>query len=94
MRTEIFKVLAKGYLSELKNTLSENEIKNLVFGGKIMTFMIGLRFLTDFLEGDIYYKTSRENHKLDRCRTQFKLLSEIEKKEDVLEGIIKQILKE
>lgn len=90
-RTEIFKALAEGYLSELKNVITKNEIDNLVFGGKIMTFMIGLRFLTDFLEGDMYFKTARENHNLDRCRTQFKLLSEIEKQEDVLEEIINNI---
>jgi hypothetical protein len=90
-RTEIFKALAEGYLSELKDVLTKNEINNLVFGGKVMTFMIGLRFLTDFLEGDVYFKTARENHNLDRCRTQFKLLSEIEKQEDVLEEIINNI---
>lgn len=90
-RTEIFKALTEGYLSELKDVLTKNEIDNLVFGGKIMTFMIGLRFLTDFLEGDVYFKTSRENHNLDRCRTQFKLLSEIERQEDLLEEIINNI---
>jgi len=70
LRLNIFEALAKGYLSELKNHLTQNEINNLVFGGKVMTFMIGIRFLTDYLEGDIYYKTSRKNHNLDRCRTQ------------------------
>ncbi len=91
LRLDIFEAMATGYLSELKELLTKTEINNLVFGGKIMTFMIGLRFLTDYLEGDVYYKTSRENHNLDRCRTQFKLLSEIINKETALEQIIKDI---
>ncbi|MCD4772360.1 MAG: aminoglycoside phosphotransferase family protein [Bacteroidales bacterium] len=90
LRLEIFEAMAKGYLSQLKEVLTKTEIDNLVFGGKIMTFMIGLRFLTDFLEGDIYFKTSRNNHNLDRCRTQFKLLTEIENKEDILKKIINE----
>ena len=88
LRIEIFKAMAKGYLSQLKKSLTKTEIEHLVFGGKIMTFMIGLRFLTDYLEGDVYFKTARENHNLDRCRTQFKLLIEIENKEDILQEII------
>lgn len=90
LRIEIFEAMVKGYLSELKEVITKPEINNLVFGGKIMTFMIGLRFLTDFLEGDVYFKTSRENHNLDRCRTQFKLLLDIENLEAELEGIIQK----
>jgi hypothetical protein len=88
LRLEIFEAIASGYLSELKDFLTDTEINSLVFGGKIMTFMIGLRFLTDFLQGDIYFKIARPYHNLDRCRTQFKLLTEIEKKEDALQEII------
>jgi len=90
LRLEIFEAMAKGYLSELKDVLTQTEIDHLVFGGKIMTFMIGLRFLTDFLEGDVYYKTSKPNHNLDRCRTQFKLLTEIENKKEILQQIINE----
>ena len=93
LRLDIFKAMAKGYLSELKNVLTETEINHLVFGGKIMTFMIGLRFLTDFLNGDVYFNTARKNHNLDRCRTQFKLLSEIENQEGVLNQIIKALVR-
>jgi len=89
LREEIFEAIAKGYMTELNEVITEEEINNLVNGGKIMTFMIGLRFLTDFLEGDVYYKTSRKNHNLDRCRAQFKLLKEIEEKEYLLNQIIK-----
>ncbi len=91
LRLNIFEALAKGYLSELKYKLTKTEIDNLVFGGEVMTFMIGLRFLTDFLEGDIYYKTTKENHNLDRCRTQFKLLAEIERHKEKLKNIIAEI---
>jgi len=93
LRFDIFKAMANGYLSELKNDLTEVEINNLVFGGKIMTFMIGLRFLTDFLEGDKYFKISRTDHNLHRCRTQFKLLREMEESEDKLKQIIEEIVK-
>jgi len=88
LRLEIFEAIATGYLSELKDLLSEAEINNLVFGGKVMTFMIGLRFLTDFLQGDIYFKTTHENHNFDRCKTQFKLLTEIESHEGALQKIV------
>jgi hypothetical protein len=91
LRLEIFKAMAKGYLSQLKDSLTKTEIDYLVFGGKLMTFMIGLRFLTDFLDGDVYFKTKRENHNLDRCKTQFKLLTEMENIDDVLQRIIKEI---
>ena len=91
LRLDIFKAMAAGYLSELKELLTITEIENLVFGGKVMTFMIGLRFLTDYLEGDVYFKTSRQNHNLDRSRTQFKLLSEINNNEAALVKIITDI---
>ncbi len=74
IRQEIFKALHKGYIEELADILTHDERKNLRFGGKVMTFIIGLRFLTDHLNGDTYYKIARENHNLDRCRTQFRLV--------------------
>jgi Phosphotransferase enzyme family len=91
LRLPIFEALAKGYLSQLKDVITQSEKEHLVFGGKIMTFMIGLRFLTDFLEGDVYFKTSRPEHNLDRCRTQFKLLEEIENQEAILTQIVQKI---
>ncbi len=92
LRVEIFKAMAEGYLSELNKHLLEEEKNNLVFGGQVMTFMIGLRFLTDYLEGDIYFKTISENQNLARCKTQFKLLTEIYKHENQLNTIINDIL--
>ncbi|RLD74930.1 MAG: mucin desulfatase, partial [Bacteroidetes bacterium] len=76
--------------SELKDSLSNTEKENLLFGGKIMLLMIGVRFLTDYLEGDHYFKTAREKHNLDRCRNQFILLKQIEENEIELQEIIKK----
>ena len=76
-RQEIFEALHKGYTEELGDILTDAEKEHLRFGGKIMTFIIGLRFLTDHLNGDTYYKVTREGHNLDRCRTQFRLLEHI-----------------
>ena len=63
------------------------EKKFLPFSGKLITFEIGIRFLTDFLAGDTYFKVHREGHNLDRCRTQFKLVESIEQQEDSDEQI-------
>jgi len=73
-RKEIFEALHKGYMEELGDILTDGEKEHLRFGGKIMTFIIGLRFLTDHLNGDVYFKVAREGHNLDRCRVQFRLL--------------------
>ena len=59
--------------------------------GKIITFEIGIRFLTDFLEGDTYFKVHRENHNLDRCRTQFKLVESIEQQEPEMTRLVETI---
>jgi len=81
IRMDIFEKLVEGYLSEAKFFITEKEKSLLVFGGKMMTLIMGVRFLTDYLSGDIYYKTNHENHNIDRCRTQFRLVAEIEKAE-------------
>ncbi len=69
-----FKAVLQGYLSTADEFLNEAEFHYLVSGAKMMTLLIGMRFLIDFLEGDHYYKIQRENHNLDRCRVQFKLV--------------------
>lgn len=89
-RKEIFEALTGGYLSELKESLTDDEKANLLFGGKIMLLMIGIRFLTDFLEGDHYFKTSRKKHNLERCRNQFALLKQLEEQEEELDTIIEK----
>ena len=89
-RKEIFEALTRGYLGELSDSLSDGEKENLLFGGKIMLLMIGIRFLTDFLEGDHYFKTSRQEHNLDRAKNQFALLKQLEEREEELQNIIKK----
>ena len=89
----IFKAFAKGYIGEVKDVMTKREAELLAFSVKLMTFECGIRFLTDYLNGDIYFKIHRENHNLERARNQFKLVEEIEKEEDILEGIIKELIK-
>lgn len=80
MSLELFEAYTKGFLSACGKQLTKKEIDMLPFGAKIMTLECGMRFLTDYLEGDVYFKIHRENHNLDRCRTQFKLVADMESK--------------
>lgn len=88
---ELFKSYAEGFLGEAGEALTEYEIKNLAFSAKLMALECGVRFLTDYLNGDTYFKTSYPEHNLVRCRTQFKLVSDIEKHMDELNGYIDEI---
>jgi Ser/Thr protein kinase RdoA (MazF antagonist) len=78
-RWSIFEALAKGFLEGAGGFLNKAELENLALAGLIMTYECGLRFLSDHLLGDQYFKVKRENHNLDRARNQFKLALEIEK---------------
>lgn len=78
MMMPMYEALIEGYLSTAKGFLTPRERELLPFGGKLMTFEVGLRFLTDWLEGDVYFKVKRPGHNLDRCRTQFRLVESIE----------------
>ena len=73
----LYKSYLKGYLSTFK-TLTDEEKKMLPYGAIIMTYECGMRFLTDYLQGDTYFRTSRENQNLDRCRTHIRLIEEME----------------
>ena len=74
----MYKALLDGFLAGTDGVLNKTEVDLLLFGGKIMTFEVGIRFLTDFLSGDVYFKIHREGHNLDRCRTQLELVRQIE----------------
>jgi Phosphotransferase enzyme family len=87
----LFEALARGYLASAGNFLTEAEKRHLVLSGKLMTFEQGVRFLTDYLVGDAYYKVSRNEHNLDRCRTQFKLLESIEEQEERMERLVESL---
>lgn len=88
MSLELFETYTKGFLSACGSALTKKEIEMLPFGAKIMTFECGMRFLTDYLEGDHYFRTHYENHNLDRCRTQLKLVSDMESKWNEMQQII------
>ena len=84
----MFESLAKGFLESMHTFLTPTEKAYLVFGGKLMTFENGIRFLTDYLSGDVYYKIHREGHNLDRCRTQLRLVELIAEREDAMNAFV------
>ncbi len=92
-RMEMFEALARGFLEGAGDCLTPAEIENMPFSGELITFEIGVRFLTDYLDGDKYFKTKREGHNLDRCRTQFKLVQSLEAQEDKMNEIMKGLVK-
>lgn len=75
-----YNAFTKGFLKNMGDSLTEIELKYLPLGAKTMIFIIGLRFLTDYLNGDIYFKTKYEDHNLDRAKNQFKLLQSLSEK--------------
>ncbi len=85
---ELFEAFTKGFMSEVGAKLTPTERKLLPFSAKLMTYECGIRFLTDYLEGDTYFKIHRKDHNLDRTRTQFKLVSDMESKFDKMEAIV------
>ena len=87
----LFETYAKGYLSALSGSVTQVEKDNLAFGAILMTYECGMRFLTDYLDGDVYFRTHREGQNLDRARTQFKLVSDMEKQYDAMCAIIKAL---
>jgi aminoglycoside phosphotransferase (APT) family kinase protein len=91
MQFPLFEGLVRGYLSAAGEFLTTAEKKFLAFSGKLITFEIGIRFLTDYLAGDTYFKIHREGHNLDRCRTQFKLVQSIESEEEKMNRLVESI---
>ena len=91
MRFEMFEALLRGYLSRAGKFLTPTERAMLPFSGKLITLEIGTRFLTDYLEGDVYFKIHREEQNLDRCRTQLKLVESIEEQMDKMQQLLESI---
>ena len=85
----LFRAFTKGYL-EACPSLVESEVNALAQGAYTMTLECGVRFLTDYLMGDKYFSIDREHHNLDRCRTQFKLIEDMESHWNEMEEIVKQ----
>jgi len=88
-RLEVFSALAEGFLEETAHILSAVEKNNLILGSKILIYMQAIRFLTDFLAGDIYYKTDYKEHNLVRARNQLKLLDSLLEHEREAEDFLK-----
>ncbi len=86
----LFEAFTKGYLEGCDGSLTEKEIEMLPMGARLMTYECGIRFLADFLTGDTYFKVHRENHNLDRARTQFKLVADMEAKWDQMKAIVEK----
>jgi hypothetical protein len=86
-----FRSLLEGYLLEARDFLVPEEFKLLVEAGRNITQIMGLRFLTDYLEGDHYYHIARPDHNLDRCRNQLALIGSMDAQWDEAEGIVKEL---
>lgn len=91
VRLDIFAALAEGYLAAVGSLLTPDEKAQLGFSGRLITLEIGIRFLTDYLEGDTYFKIQRPAHNLDRARTQIALVKHMETQADAMEQIIADI---
>lgn len=89
---ELFEIYTKGFLEGCENKLTQREIELLPMGAKIMTYECGMRFLTDYLQGDTYFKIHRPEHNLDRARTQFQLVADMEAKWDAMHAIVKKYM--
>lgn len=83
-----FEAFAKGYLSEMRDSMTERELELLPFSVRLITYEQGVRFLTDYLNGDTYYKIHHEHHNLERARNQFKLVADLKEKEELMRGMI------
>lgn len=88
-KKEYFEALVKGYLAQAK-FLNEAERANLAFAGRLITLTIGIRFLTDYLSGDTYFRTAYDEHNLVRCHTQFKMVESMEAQAAEYEAIVKK----
>ena len=77
----------KGYLEETRDVLTIEEAESLAWGARLMTLECGMRFLTDYLQGDTYFKTAYPEHNLVRARTQFRLVDEMEQQFEKMKEI-------
>ncbi len=91
MQMPMFEALVEGYLDAAGAFINDIEVEYLVHAGKLMTLEVGMRFLTDHLEGDVYFKTHRPDHNLDRCRTQLKLVERMEEREQDMNSFIHKV---
>lgn len=89
-RLPIFQALVEGYLSAARPFLNDAEVAHLAVSGQVITFEIGVRFLTDFLAGDVYFKTKRPDHNLDRAANQFAIVRSLRAQQSEMESIVRR----
>ncbi|OAM90514.1 aminoglycoside phosphotransferase family protein [Termitidicoccus mucosus] len=94
MRMPVYEGLVEGYLAAAGDFLTGAERAHLALSGRVITFEIGLRFLTDHIEGDVYFKTKRPGHNLDRARNQFALVRDIDARQSEMESVAGRLFKE
>lgn len=87
----LYRAYAEGYLSEVGGVLTDAELRSLPVGAKMMTLETGVRFLTDYLNGDVYFKVACPDHNLVRARTQFQLLGEMDAHWDEMASLIDEL---
>ena len=89
---EMFRAYCEGYLGEVGDMLTENEIRTLPLGAWMMTYEVGIRFLTDYLNGDVYFHVAYPEHNLVRARNQFALLKDMERNEQAMQAAVAEWL--
>ncbi len=87
----LFEAYSEGYLYAAGKSLTKRELEVLPDGARLMTFEVGIRFLADYLNGDIYFKTSYPEHNLDRARNQFKLVRELEENDQKMREVLSRL---
>ena len=90
LNVEAYSMFTKGFLENMAAVLTEDEVSMLVFSTRFMTFIIGLRFLTDYLNGDVYFKTRFPEHNLTRTRVQFEFIRKLEMNKALMDSIVQQ----
>ncbi len=90
IREDYFTAIANGYLQHMQQHLSENEIKAFVYAGKFMIYMQALRFITDYLNNDVYYGAKNDKHNFNRAQNQLTLLKDLLRHEDRLNDYIRR----
>ena len=91
MRMSMFEPLLEGYFETAKNFLSPLEIELMPFSGRLISLEIAIRFLTDYLEGDVYFKIQHEGHNLERCRNQLAMVRSIESQEEAMKEFVVKV---
>ncbi len=90
---ELYETYTRGFLEGTRGSLTEEELRCLPWGARLMTLECGIRFLTDYLEGDRYFRTHYPRQNLDRCRTQFKLVKDMEEQFEAMAAVVRKYSK-